>query len=99
MMKLSSRRGQDAAGGWAMFGVALTVAIVSFVVLAIMLGALQSSQTVNSASYNISGNGLTFLSNVGSQFGTAGTILGVSLLLVIIAGVGFAGYSAYQRTR
>lgn len=30
---------------------------------------------------------------------TAGTILGVSLLLVIIAGVGFAGYSAYQKVR
>lgn len=96
--QLMSRRGQ-AAGGWASFGVALAISVVSFVVLAIMLGALQTSQTANSLPYNISGNGLTFLSNVTGQLGTAGTILGVSLLLVIIAGVGFAGYSAYQKVR
>lgn len=91
------KRGQ--AGGWAAFGIGLAIAVVSFVVLAIMLGALQTSQTVNSLPYNISGNGLTFLSNTTGQLGTAGTILGVSLLLVIIAGVGFAGYSAYSKAR
>ena len=95
---LQSRRGQ-AAAGWASFGIGLAIAVVSFVVLAIMLGALQTSQTANSLPYNISGNGLTFLSNTTAQLGTAGTILGVSLLLVIIAGVGFAGYTAYQKVR
>ena len=48
---------------------------------------------------NITNDGLEFLTNVSSQLGTAGTILGVSLLLVIIAGVGFAGYSAYRKMR
>jgi len=92
------RRGQ-ALDGWAGFGMAMGAAVVAFVVLAIMLGALQGTTTANSVEYNITGNGLTFLSNTTGQLGTAGTILGVSLLLVIIAGVGFAGYSAYQKTR
>lgn len=64
---MKSKRGQ--AGGWASFGVALAISVVSFVVLAIMLGALQTSQTANSLPYNISGNGLTFLSNVTGQLG------------------------------
>jgi hypothetical protein len=97
-LDLRSKRGQ-AAGGWVTFGVALAISVVSFVVLAIMLGALRDSQTANSLPYNISQNGLTFLSNVTGQLGTAGTILGVSLLLVIIAGIGFAGYSVYKSSR
>jgi len=96
-LKRMNRKGQ--VGGWVSFGLGLAISVVSFVVLAIMLGALQTSQTTNSLPYNISGNGLTFLSNVTGQLGTAGTILGVSLLLVIIAGVGFAGYTAYQKVR
>ena len=48
---------------------------------------------------NITDYGLLFISNTTAQLGTAGTLLGVSLLLVIIAGVGFAGYTAYQKMR
>lgn len=97
-LTLSNRRGQEAFS-WTFFGMMIAVSIVSFVVLAIMLGALQGTTTANSAEYNITGDGLTFLANLTGQMGTAGTILGVSLLLVIIAGVGFAGYGAYQKTR
>lgn len=109
---------------WTMFGVVIAISVVSFVVLAILLGAFKSTSlacdsgfTYNSSadncydntnasittgltySGNITNNGLTFLSNTTGQLGTAGTILGVSLLLVIIAGIGFAGYSAYQKMR
>lgn len=59
--------------------------------------------SINTRSLNLAGNitnnGLSFLGNTSSQLGTAGTILGVSLLLVIIAGIGFAGYRQYQKMR
>ena len=42
---------------------------------------------------NISGRGLTFLDNSTSKFGTAGTILGVLLLLGLVAGIGYFGYN------
>ena len=116
------RRGN--AKMWTMFGVVIAISVVSFVVLAILLGAFKSTSLACASTYtynasadncyltsnasvttgltaagNITNNGLTFLSNTTGQLGTAGTILGVSLLLVIIAGVGFAGYSAYQKMR
>lgn len=47
----------------------------------------------------VTDNGLSFLGNTAGQLPTAGTILGVSLLLVIIAGIGFAGYKAYGKMR
>lgn len=90
-----ARRGN--ADGFMALGAGIAVGVVLFVVLAIMLGALQTSQTANSLPYNITGNGLTFLTNATSQFGTAGTILGVSLLLVIIGAIGLGGYGAYKK--
>lgn len=58
-----------------------------------------SATTTITTAGTVTDNGLTFLGNTTAQLGTAGTILGVSLLLVIIAGIGFAGYSAYSKTR
>ena len=109
---------------WASFGVVLSIAVVSFVVLAILLGAFKTTSLACESGYtynatanncylntnhsiknaltaagNVTDDGLLFLGNVTGQLGTAGTILGVSLLLVIIAGIGFAGYSAYQKMR
>lgn len=116
------RRGN--AKMWTMFGVVLSISVVSFVVLAILLGAFKTTDlacdnlytynaTANncyltsnasvttglSAAGNMTDDGLLFLGNVTGQLGTAGTILGVSLLLVIIAGIGFAGYTQYQKMR
>ena len=42
---------------------------------------------------NISGRGLTFLDNATSKFSTAGTIVGVLLLLGLVAGIGYFGYN------
>lgn len=81
------------------FGVGIAIGVVTLAVLAIMLNALQASQTANSYAANITADGLTFLDNLTSQFGTAGTVLGVSLLLVIIAALGIGGYTAYQKYR
>jgi hypothetical protein len=96
-MKRVNRKGQ--AGGWMSFIMVLGIGVVSIVVLAIMLGALQASQTANSLPANITGQGLTFLDNTSKQLPTAGTILGVSLLLVIIGAVAWGGMAAYQKTR
>lgn len=116
------QRGQ--VNNWAGFGVVIAISVVSFVVLAILLGAFKTTSLACDSGYtynasadncyltanasittgmtaagNVTNNGLTFLGNTSGQLGTAGTILGVSLLLVIIAGVGFAGYSAYRKVR
>lgn len=42
---------------------------------------------------NISGRGLTFMDNATSKFSTAGTIVGVLLLLGLVAGIGYFGYN------
>lgn len=89
------KKGQ--ANMWLSLVIGLGIGVVSIVVLAIMLGALQTSQTANSLPANITGQGLTFLDNVSKQLGTAGTILGVSLLLLIIGAIGFGAYSGYKR--
>ena len=47
--------------------------------------------------YNISGRGLTFLDNATSKFGTAGTIVGVLLLLGLVAGIGYFGYNKIKQ--
>lgn len=85
--------------GFLQFVMGLGIGVVVIVVLAIMLGALQGSQTSGSLPYNITGQGLTFLDNTTKQFGTAGTILGVSLLLLIIGGIAFGGYYAYSKVK
>ena len=46
---------------------------------------------------NVTNYGLAFLSNTSGQLSTAGTILGVSLLLLIIGGIGLVGYLGYKK--
>lgn len=77
----------------------IALGIFVIVVFAIMLGALQDDQTAGSLEYNITGRGLTFIDNATSKFGTAGTIVGVLLLLGLVGLAGFGGYKAYQRAR
>lgn len=92
-----NKRGQ--VNGFLQFTVGLAIGVVLIGVVAIMLQAFKDSQTANSYAANISQDGLTFLDNTTSQFGTAGTVLGVSLLLVIIGALGFGGYMAVQKYR
>lgn len=49
--------------------------------------------------HEITRDGLTFIDNTTGQFGTAGTVLGVGILLLIIAALGIAGYSKYKEYR
>lgn len=90
-----SKKGQTNV--WLNLVLGLGIGVVSIVVIAIMLGALQDSQTASSLPYNITGQGLTFLDNTSAQLGTAGTIVGVSLLLLIIGAIGFGGYAMYRK--
>lgn len=54
--------------------------------------AFQTSQTLNSASYNITGFGLTGLLNFSIQMPTIGTILGVALIIgIVVAAFAFGG--------
>jgi hypothetical protein len=46
---------------------------------------------------NITADGLTFVGNTTSQLPTAGTLLGVVLLLVVIGGLVYAGWRGYQK--
>jgi len=91
------RKGQT--GTWLNLVLGLGIGVVSVVVIAIMLGALQTSQTANSLPYNITGQGLSFLDNTSKQLPTAGTIAGVSLLLLIIGAIGFGAYYGYQKMK
>lgn len=68
-------------------------AVMVIAVLAIVLGAFRDGTTANSYEYNISNRGLTFLDNATSKFGTAGTIVGVLVLLGLVAGIGYFGYN------
>lgn len=68
-------------------------AVMVIAVLAIVLGAFRDSTTANTYEYNISNRGLTFLDNATSKFGTAGTIVGVLVLLGLVAGIGYFGYN------
>ena len=86
-------------GVWLQTGVVIVGGLMLWAVSAITLQAFRDSQTSGGYAYNISQGGLTFLSNASSQLGTAGTILGVSLLLVIIGGIGVLGYMGYQKAR
>lgn len=95
MMK--SKRGQT--GGFLAVVAGIGVGVITIAVLAIMLGAFSTSLTANSYEKNITNRGLEFLDNATDQFSTAGTILGVTLLLAIVALVGFGGYSAYKKAR
>jgi len=50
--------------------------------------------TATSAQYNITGNALTAVGNVTSQFATAGTLVGLGILaLAAIVIVGYFGFS------
>ena len=71
----------DAAG--------MAISFVLFVVVVSVGGAvlsgIQSGQTANSVAYNATGSGLTGITNLATQSGTIGTIMGAAILIGIIA--------------
>jgi len=64
-------------------------------IAAIVVGAVRDTQTTDSVSYNASNNALSAVSNVTTQFATAGTLVGLGILalaaIVIVGYFGFGG--------
>ena len=86
-MKMS-KRGQVGFGLGDIPGIAIAV-VVGMLVLsfgALVLGEVQADQTANSAESNITGDGLSTLSNVSSLIPTAGTVIGAALIIGILLG-------------
>lgn len=110
LKKKLGRKGQ-ALQVWLISGIVIIMGLLTWAISAIVMQAFRDSQLTGAAgcnattkagcgfAYNISQGGLTFLSNASSQLGTAGTILGVSLLLVIMGAIGFGAYMGYQKFR
>ena len=62
-------------------------------IAAIVVGAVRDTQTTDSVSYNASNNALSAVSNVTTQFATAGTLVGLGILaLAAIVIVGYFGF-------
>ena len=78
--------------GW--IGLFLGLAIFGGIA-AVVAKAVRDTQTANSAAYNASNNGLTAIVNFTSQLGSAGTIAGLSVL--VLAAVVILGYFGYKR--
>jgi len=97
----ASRKGAVQMGDIMQIGLVMGVGIVVLVIVALILNGLQTSASVvvNSAAYNISGYGSSFLLNMSSTFPLIGLIVGFVLLLGIVAGIGLLGYMGYQSVR
>ena len=71
----------------------LLAAVVVFAIVAVtnsltgdVVSDIRDTQTVNTAAYNISSDGLTGLLNFGDQLGNIGQILAVSAIIAILFG-------------
>ncbi len=80
----NSRKGQLAGATNIAIGLVTLVLVVA--VGAIVLGDFQDTQTADSAPHNITGDGLTGLTNMSTQFGTVGTIAIAAVLISLVVG-------------
>ena len=66
----------------------LAIAFVVFVVCVSIggsvLAGVQTSQTANSVAYNATGSGLTGITNLATQSGVIGTILGAVIIIGLL---------------
>ena len=67
--------------------ITLVIVVLIAAAGAVALTSFQNSQTANSAAFNITGQGLTTISNTTTQFATLGTIIGVVLIIGVILAV------------
>ena len=72
----------DAAG----MAVAFVVFVIVVSVGGSVLAGVQTGQTANSVAYNATGSGLTGISNLASQSGTIGTVIGAAIIIGIVVG-------------
>ena len=56
-----------------------------------VLSGVQASQTANSVAYNATGQGLTGITNLASQSGTIGTVIGAAILIGIVLSAFYVG--------
>lgn len=96
MLSKNAKRGQLNFLNVATFVLAGIVVVILGGIAATILTSIQVGQTANGLAYNITGFGLTMLTNIYNQFGTVGTILGAAVLLGTLALLGVGGYAAYQ---
>ena len=75
---------------------AMALTFVLFVIIVSVggeiLGGIQSGQTTNSVAYNITGTGLTGMTNLGNYSDTIGTIMGAAVIIGIVL-LAFGAYT------
>jgi uncharacterized membrane protein len=96
MLSKNAKRGQLNFLNVATFVLAGIVVVILGGIAATILVSIQAGQTANGLAFNITGFGLTMLTNIYNQFGTVGTILGAAVLLGTLALLGVGGYAAYE---
>lgn len=87
----TSRAGN--VGLWAAVGIAVVGDLLAWGIFAIVNQAFLDSQTPGSAAAEILNGSLQFQLNAVDQLPTAGTILGVMLIVAIVGSFGFLGYN------
>lgn len=76
---MTKSKGQLSIATQQVMGVLVLVVVIGAVALA--LGGFRDGTTVGSTAYNATDNGLTLVSNVTTQFGVVGTLIGIGILL------------------
>jgi len=77
--------------------VAFGVLVIALSLVGQVLTQQQSTQTANTAAYNITGSGLTGVLNVGNLTPTMGLVFGIVLVLGLL--IGLLGLFAVSRMR
>ena len=73
--------------------IAFVVFVVAVSIGGSVLAGVQAGQTTNSVAYNATGSGLTGITNLATQSGTIGTILGAVLIIGLLLGAFLVGKS------
>lgn len=67
----------------------LGLLVIMSSIVALIVGAVQDTQTVDSVEYNISNSGLGLFTNFSDQFGTIGIVAGAGLIIgLLVASLG-----------
>jgi hypothetical protein len=71
--------------------IAFVVFVVAVSIGGSVLSGVQSGQTANGVAYNATGYGLTGITNLATQSGTIGTILGAVIIIGLLMGAFMVG--------
>lgn len=70
----------------AYLAIGFVVFVVTVAIGGSVLAGVQTGQTANSVAYNATGSGLTGITNLASQSGVIGTILGAVVIIGLLMG-------------